>query len=645
MIQRPPGPSAKDQKKAQALAQKALARQKSGAFAPAVKLYSEALALAPGHPQLLTNRGVCKGLLGRHAEAAADLEKAVAKMPDSPVARAALGAAQVRLGRPAAAALNLAAALKRNPGDREARLFLAMALDALGRSDEALTVLGSEAQASPPQPAALRLLALLFSKARRPREAAEAALAAWRLEPAWFEPNAAAHYALRQLADWERLAELDEGYLERLHADATPASEEIAYLGRPFSLLSRFEDRAAHRKAAARHAAWLETRRGAAGVYGDWPAPDPSRPLKVGYLSSDFENHATMQLMAGVFRAHDPARVAIHSYSYGPPSDHAYRRLVEERSVLFRDLRSLEDRAAAEAIRADGLDLLVDLKGYTEGSRLGIAAYRPVRVQATFLGYPGTLGARFIDYAVVDETVAPPEQAADFSEILAYHPVCYQPNDPETPIGPASARAAWGLPAEGVVFASFNQTYKIEPVRFESWMAVMRAVEGSVLWLLGDGAAETALRREAEGRGVAGARLIFAEKVPKPLHLERIGHADLTLDTRLYNGHTTSSDSLLAGTPVVATLGGHFAARVSGSLLRAAGLGALIAEDEAGFQALAIDLAGDPERRAGLRARLAEARRSAPLFDPVAYTRGLEDLFAAMIARGPAGADRTPIRV
>ncbi|MFN3566582.1 MAG: tetratricopeptide repeat protein, partial [Burkholderiaceae bacterium] len=299
-------------------------------------------------------------------------------------------------------------------------------------------------------------------------------------------------------------------------------------------------------------------------------APSERRPgrIRVGYLSSDFCEHATSYLLAHVLELHDRDRFEIFLYSYGPDDRSPMRRRIEVAAEHFVELREAGAPAMAERIRADAIDILIDLKGYTYGSRPEVLGYRAAPIQVNFLGYPGTLGTPLADYIVTDPIVTPPEAAKDYVEKFAYLPDCYQPNDRKRPIGPPVARADCGLPERGFVFCCFNNTYKITPAMFDVWCRLLAQVEGSVLWLLDANLqAKDNLRAEARARGVAPERLVFAPKLPLAQHLARLANADLVLDTLPYNAHTTASDALWAGVPLVTCPGETFASRVAASLL------------------------------------------------------------------------------
>jgi len=357
--------------------------------------------------------------------------------------------------------------------------------------------------------------------------------------------------------------------------------------------------------------------------------------LRIGYLSADFHQHATAVLLAEVIEMHDRTDFEVVGYSYGPDDGGPMRARLRAGFDLWRCVRGQPAPAVAGAIRADGIDILIDLKGHTHGARPEIPALRPAPLQLAYLGFPGTTGAPFIDYAVVDPVVAPAGAEAWFTESLIRLPECYQPNDrqrprPETGDEGASApggpdRAACGLPARGFVFCCFNASYKITPHVFAVWMRLLEGVPGSVLWLLEVPVpAMVALRREAAARGVAPERLVFAPRWPLDAHLARHRHAGLFLDTLPVNAHTTASDALWAGVPVVTCAGSTMVGRVGASLLHAVGLPELVTAGLDGYEALAFELATNTAALARLRRQLAAARDHAPLFDTPRYVRHLE---------------------
>ena len=351
--------------------------------------------------------------------------------------------------------------------------------------------------------------------------------------------------------------------------------------------------------------------------------------IRIGYLSSDFHNHATLHLMRGVFRAHDRKQFGIYCYSTGVNDGSSYRTDVEATSEVFRDISHLDFSAAAKQIADDGIDILIDMKGWTGGARLEICALRPAPLLMSYLGYPGSTGADFIDYAIVDEKVVPAASRDFYSERLIAMPHCYQANDDQQEIAdePMTRRDA-GLPENAIVFCSFNRPEKIDPVMFDAWMRIMTRVPHAVLWLMaGNRAARANLVNEAARRGLSAERLIFADAMPKERHLRRSRLADLMLDTRIVNGHTTTSDALWAGLPVITLTGKQFASRVSESCLDAVGLPELVTHTLDEYEALAVQLAEDAELRRSLRTKLWANRLTQPMFDTRRFTCNLENAY------------------
>ena len=354
--------------------------------------------------------------------------------------------------------------------------------------------------------------------------------------------------------------------------------------------------------------------------------------LTLGYFSADFRNHPIGHLIGGLFARHDRSQVKVNCYSYGRDDGSAYRRRIMQDCDRFVDVRQMSDREIAERIYADKVCILIDLMGHTAGSRLGVCALRPAPVQVTYLGFPGTSGADFFDYIITDRIVSPEEHAPYYSEKPVYMPHCYQINNNGQEISARPRqRPDCGLPPDGFVFASFNQAFKIDAVMFSVWLKLLQKTPASVLWLLWDNAIAAAnLKKAAYAGGVDPDRLVFAEKLNKEDHLARMRLSDLALDTRIYGGHTTTSDALWAGVPVIALLGTHFASRVSSSLLLSIGLPQLVTASLEDYEARAVYLARNPAALKKLREKLARNRLTAPLFDTDRFVKNLESAFREM---------------
>lgn len=439
--------------------------------------------------------------------------------------------------------------------------------------------------------------------------------------------------ARRQMCDWSQ-----EQALRLAAAEAVGAQSDAVL---PFPALAMTDDPALHRRVAGLHAQGSDVAppNAAQALEHVRPQCGRGRRLRVGYYSSDFHEHATMRLMAELFERHDHTRFEWFAFSFGPDQQDAMRRRARAAFDHFLDVRERSDLDVARLSRELGIDVAVDLKGYTTDSRPAIFAYRCAPVQVSYLGYPGTLGATWMDYLVADATLIPAGARQHYSEQVVYLPHSYQCNDRSRDVSQRTfTRAELGLPEHGVVYCCFNNNYKICPQTFDGWMRILKEVPGSVLWLLQDNEwVATNLRREAEARGVSSQRLVFAPRVPQSDHLARQRAADLFLDTWPYNAHTTASDALWVGLPVLTLAGASFAARVGASLLNAVGLSELVAERQEDYEALAISLGSEPQRLKALRQHLETTVLEAPLFDNASLARALEWAYERMHERSVRG--------
>lgn len=360
--------------------------------------------------------------------------------------------------------------------------------------------------------------------------------------------------------------------------------------------------------------------------------------LRVGYLSADFHQHATSQLAVQMFEAHDRERFEVTLFSAGQDDGTPLRRRMQAATEHFVDLRGLPPARMAATIRERGIDILVDAKGATAGSVLKVMAYRPAPVQVNWLGFPGSSGARYIDYLIGDPVLTPLSHAAHFSECIAQMPLCYQPNDSRRALPQPQPRSAWGLPEDALVLCGFHQAYKISRGVFSTWCRLLHSLPQAVLWLLRWNAnVEAALVRAAAAEGIEPSRLVFAPLLPADRHLSRLAAADIFLDTWPCNGHTTVSEALWAGVPPVTLIGQTFAQRVAASLLHAIDLPELVSDSEAAYEAKVLELAAQPALRARLREHLV-ARRGHALFDGARFARDIEALYERMWARAVTGA-------
>jgi predicted O-linked N-acetylglucosamine transferase (SPINDLY family) len=593
----------------------------------AIARYDKAIAQAPDFADAHYNRGCVLSALRRPAEALESFELAVRHKPDYPDAWLNRGNALKDLRRYDDAVASYRRTVALVPQRADAFNNIGTAYEALGRADEALENYRHASVLDSTYAAAFHNMGVLLHRLRREAEAGACYARALRLDPDLPFLRGAYLHVKQHLCDWSAreadlsavLAEVEAG-----HACAAP-----------------FDLFATPASAAQLHAV---AKSYTAALYP--PAPAVWRgeaynhdKIRVGYFSADFHSHATAHLITGLIEAHDRSRFDLFGLSWGAFETSALRTRLEGAFNGIIDIQYRSDDEAAELARKFEIDIAVDLKGFTQNARPGIFARRMAPVQVGYLGFPGTMGADYIDYLIADPVLVPPAHRPHYSEHIVYLPDSYQANDAKRPrVTPRFTRTELGLPEGGFVFCSFNNLFKITPEIFHTWMALLREVRDSVLWLLeGDRAACENLKRAAEERGISARRLVFAPRMGGTDHLDRHLLADLCLDTIHCNGHTTTSDALWAGVPVVACLGDTFASRVSASLLTAVGLPELITPDLAAYTTVARDLARAPSRLTALRGRLAVNRVTFPLFNTARFARHLEAAYTEMWRRAQKG--------
>lgn len=434
----------------------------------------------------------------------------------------------------------------------------------------------------------------------------------------------------RQSCDW---AETETETRQLLAAlDSTP--EANGQLLSPFALLAVDATPAQQRRIGMLRSVGLSRQIKPLPPAG----PRAPGPVRVGYLSCDFHQHATSVLMAELLERRDRRRFEVFLYSHSPDDGSPITRRVRSACDQFVDVTHLSHLEVARRMRADGIDIAVDLKGHTRGSRFELLAYRPAPVQAAYLGYPATTGAGFIDYMIGDPVVTPLEHAGHYSEHIAQLPNSYQPNDRQRALPPAPSRASVGLPDDAVVLCCFNQTYKMSAHMLDLWARILHHAPRAVLWMLAwNPHAQANLQRELAARGVGPKRVFWGTKLHLAQHIARLRCADLFLDTWPCNAHTTASEALWAGVPVLTVPGPTFASRVAASLVTACGLPDFAAPDEDTYVALAAGLANEPEILQGVKLHLEQQRMALPLFDTDQYARDFEALLQRMFDRAQAG--------
>ena len=553
----------------------------------ALSSYERAILLRPDYIDALLNRGNVLLMLRRPADAMASYQRALTLRPDLAEGYSSRGHALYDLGQFEEALASYDVALKLNPGSCEAAINRARTLCKLDRHEEALSE---------------------YEQLRRTKPAT---------------PNLAADlaYCRAVVCQWTGNAPL----IEEITASALDGTSAVD----PFMFLS-FDSTEAQQLVCARN--WLRLKK-VAGTTRSWNRGDfPTDKIRIAYLSADYHRHATAHLIAELFEIHDRSRFEIVGVSFGPDDRSHLRSRVVKSFDRFFDVAGRSDADVARLLRGLKTQIAVDLKGHTTDSRIGIFADRAAPVQVAYLGYPGTTAADFIDYVIADRVTVPFEKQSYYTERIVHLPDSYQVNDSKREIGARiPSRHEVGLPDDAFVFCCFNNNFKINERMFDVWMRLLKAVEKSVLWLFASNSLTPVnLRREAQARGIDPSRLIFASPLDLPDHLARHRLADLFLDTVPYNAHTTASDSLWAGVPVVTCLGETFAGRVAASLLHAVALPELVAPDLKSYEQLAFDLAMSASRLHALRARLERHGRKPPLFDSDRFRRHLEAAYSTM---------------
>jgi len=616
--------------------------------------YRQVIAIAPKIAVAYNNLGTVLKDKGDLDAALVCLEQAIGLQADYAEAHYNCGAVLQQQARPEEALAAYGRAIALRPDYIDAANNAGIVLQELGRHAEAIDLYRKLAQPTSAHADLYNNMGTALLGSGRPEEARQAFEQALVSRPDFPEAAYNLGNALRELgrladaiAAWQRALQLRADYPDALsqlvHHRALACQwdhhaadqEELLAMVRngvrvpPFYLLCT-PATAADQQLAGRQ--WMAPIQPPQQARFQHQGSLPGGRLRLGYLSGDFHQHATAQLMAGLFEGHDRDRFEVVAYSYGADDASAMRARLRSAFDRFVDIGGLSYRDAARAIHQDEIDILIDLKGYTHGSRPMIPALRPAPVQVSYLGYPATMGVDFIDYILVDRFVVDGSEQPVFSEKLVHLPVCYQANDPAfARIASPTSRRDWGLPEEGVVLCCFNNSYKLSPGIFDIWMRLLGARPGCVLWLLATNElAEANLRKEAAARGVDPARLVFAAVVPSAVHIERHRHADLFLDTLPCNAHTTASDALWGGVPVLTCRGDTFAGRVAGSLLNAVDMGELVTTSLAEYELTAKVLLGDPARLRALRRKIEQKRDVNSLFDLPTLTRAIETAYERM---------------
>jgi predicted O-linked N-acetylglucosamine transferase (SPINDLY family) len=599
-----------------------------GFFEEAEDNFLESLRLVPDRVSTLTNLSATQIKLKKLAEAKIASEKAVALDIHNAEAYLNLGLIAKEENCLALAIEHFSKALDINPDIEKGFLNKGAVLKELKRYDEALAAYEKALAINPDYAEAWSNKGVTLHELKRYDEAIAHYDKALTLKPDIDWASGDLLHTKMKICSWSGLAESLEDISKKV-----VANEKVT---NPFALLALNDDIFLHKQSSE---IYIQSR------YPFNPVLEPivkrpqSQKIRVGYFSADFHNHATGHLMAELFELHDKSQFELVGLSFGPIVNDEMRQRLEKSFDQFVEVGRKSDVEVAKLSRDLNIDIAVDLKGFTQDARTGIFAHRAAPIQVNYLGYPGTLGADYMDYIIADRTLIPLESQSCYLEKVVYLPNSYQVNDRKRLISDRQfTRQELGLPENGFIFCCFNNNYKILPATFEGWMRILKAVEGSVLWLFQDNAwAVDNLKKEAEKQGIVADRLVFAKRLPLPEHLARHHQADLFLDTFPCNAHTTTSDALWAGLPVLTLMGQSFASRVAASLLNAVGLSELITSNQEEYESLAIELAMNPNKLADIKLKLANNRMTTPLFDTLCFTKNIEAAYIKMMERYQKG--------
>ncbi|HNR92524.1 MAG TPA: tetratricopeptide repeat protein [Dokdonella sp.] len=582
-----------------------------------------ARALAPAHPAVLNGLGNAHSALGDAVAAREAYAAATRAAPGHAGAWINLAAAELALGRTAECE-RLARSVLAQMAHPQVELLLGQALLAQKRHDEAAAAFARGAALAPGDARFAYQLGLVAEDRKRLADASAAFQRALALDPGMTAALAQLTFIERQRIAWDGLDALSTRLRAAVAADA-PGITPFGFLAEPADASEQLRCARTFARSFVRAPGFAHARRPADAA------------LRVGFVSNGFGNHPTGLLTVALFEALRTQPLDVHLFATAAPDGKAVEQRLRA-AAHWHEIHDLAPRAMAERLHASGVEILVDLRVWGGGNVSEAFAVRPAPIQVNWLAYPGTSGAPWLDYVVADRIVLPESMRAAFSEQVAWLPRCFQPSDPTRTVGDPPPREACGLPAQGVVYVCFNNSYKLNPRSMARMFTVLRDVPDSVLWLLaGPAGTDVALRDHARAQGLDPARLVFMPKLAHDEYLQRYRHADLFLDCNPYNAHTTASDALWAGCPVLTVPGDTFAGRVAASLNHHLGLAELNVVDDEAFVATAVRLGLDADARANLRTRLADARMTSGLFDMQAFAADFTAVLAAMAARHRAG--------
>lgn len=590
----------------------------------ALECFDNAIAINPNFAEGHNNRGLILKILKRPESALLSYERAIVINPNYVEAHNNRGSVLMELRQMEAALISYKAALNINPTYALAYNNLGNAYVDLEQVDMAINCYKKSIELNPRYAEAFNNLGNAFRRQNNIEMALSSYVKAHEIDPEYNSNLGQIVHMKMILCEWRHYEIFCKELVEKIYAQKNVAN--------PFAILGVIDSGEIQKKCSEIYSRSLHPENSSLGQI---ESRTKKNKIRVGYFSADLQHHATAYLMAGFFEAHNKEIFELVAFSFGPDSRDDLRMRIIKPLDHFIDVRGMSERQIAQLSRDMNIDIAVDLKGFTKDSRMDIFAYRAAPIQVNYLGYPGTMGADYIDYIIADQALVPSEYQDNYSEKIVYLPNSYQVNDSLRVISDREfTRQELDLPENVFVFCNFNNGYKITPMIFDGWMRILASVEGSVLWLLEDNpSVPINLRREAEIRGISSNRLIFAKRMPPSEHLARHRCADLFLDTFPCNAHTTASDSLWAGLPLITLRGESFASRVASSLLSAADLPELITDTQSDYESLAIDLANDPLKLKEYKSRLLNNRLTMPLFNTRCTTKNIELAYIQMMER------------
>ncbi|HEY3300351.1 MAG TPA: tetratricopeptide repeat protein [Methylophilaceae bacterium] len=600
----------------------------------AVNHYQTLINKAPRDWEAHFNLGAVYLELNRFEEAAGCFRKVFHANPKNPDVKNALGYALQSLGTECQQAGHYVQAeacfqeiIPLSPSDAMLYYNLGNAQRELGKSQQALISYQQAARLMPNDADIHNNLGNVYRELGRLDEAIKSYQAAITLNPRLFHAQVHLVHQKQHICDWSDLDKDIDQIRAWVHAEP---SAQIS----PFALIAMPDTQLSEQKKCADN--WLSNRYNKLINNEKFNFKNRNhQKIRIGYLSADFRLHPLASLIGELMELHDKSQFETYAYSYGADDKTPERKRLEQAFDHFTDIRPQSLSESAQCIYADEIDILVDLTGFTQTSRTGIVALNPAPISVSWLGFPGTMGSLnskpLFDYLLTDSNITPLTHSAYYAENLAFLPNSYQPNDRKRPVGKTPSRSDYNLADDAFVFCCFNQTYKITPNMFDVWMRLLAKVPNSILWLLDcNPLARENLKREAETRNIDSQRLIFAPRTNMADHLARHTLADLFLDTLPYNAHTTTSDALWMGLPVLTCQGETFAGRVATSLLNAVNLPELVTLNIEDYEARALQIATNPQALNTIKDKLVRTKHTAPLFDTNLFAHNLEAIYQEM---------------